>query len=77
MFIKEHIADKLPATVKKERRKTFVFKEALLEAQFETAPDGILVVNPGGKILARNALFGKMWRIPAKILATNNDKTLI
>jgi PAS domain S-box-containing protein len=58
-----------------------IVKEAvwsrLLAAQFETSPDGILVVNPEGKILAHNTLFGKMWLIPKTVLATNDDKELL
>jgi PAS domain S-box-containing protein len=51
--------------------------DMLLAAQFETSPDGILVVNPKGKILAHNTLFGKMWQIPKTVLATKDDRKLL
>ncbi len=51
--------------------------DALLAAQFETSPDGILVVSSEGKILAHNTLFGKMWLIPKAVLSTNNDKKFL
>jgi len=61
----------------KKTRGAKTFNDALLEAQFETSPDGILVVDQKGEVLARNGLFGKMWMIPKKILSTNDDKQML
>jgi len=61
----------------KKERGAKTLNDALLEAQFETSPDGILVVDQKGRALAHNALFGKMWTIPKKILSTDDDKKML
>lgn len=48
-------------------------RTALLEAQQRASPDGILVVDPAGRILSYNPRFAKMWGIPAEALATGLD----
>ena len=50
---------------------------ALLASQFETTLDGILAVGPKGEILAKNRQFGRLWRIPKKLLSTGKDSKLL
>ena len=51
--------------------------ETLLKATLESTADGILVVNETGQVVATNARFGEMWRIPEQILNTNDDEKLL
>jgi len=50
---------------------------ALTEATLESIHNGILVVSNQGKIFKTNAKFGEMWCIPAEIIATGDDQTLL
>ena len=47
---------------------------SLLEATLEATDDGILVVDPSGKITRFNRKFAQMWRIPESILRTRDDE---
>ena len=49
----------------------------MLEEVVEYINNGILVVNEHGKVIKSNAKFAEMWRIPADILATGDDKRLL
>lgn len=49
---------------RREAEKQVYFQKALLEAQSESAIDGILVVSQEGKILYANQKFFEQWRIP-------------
>jgi len=51
--------------------------ETLLKATLESTADGILVVNDMGQVVATNARFGEMWRLPEQILKTNDDEKLL
>ena len=50
---------------------------SLLGATLESTADGILVVDPGGHITSFNARFAEMWRLPAPILASGDDRAAI
>jgi len=54
----------LDITELKRFEKELSFKDVLLEAQFETSIDGILVVDRKGEITLSNKRFGEMWNIP-------------
>ncbi|MEK7263615.1 MAG: PAS domain S-box protein, partial [Bacteroidota bacterium] len=47
---------------------------SLLSSTLESSTDGILVVNPEGKITIYNKKFAEMWRIPEPILSSHNDE---
>ncbi len=54
-----------------------VIKHALLEAVSETSIDGILVVDPEGKILLSNGRFAQMWSLPSDALESGDDDVLL
>jgi diguanylate cyclase (GGDEF)-like protein/PAS domain S-box-containing protein len=50
---------------------------SLLQSTFESTTDGILVIDPSGRILSSNQRFAQMWRIPAGVLeASDNAQAL-
>jgi len=49
----------------------------LLESTLESTADGILVIGDGGRILTYNQRFVEMWRIPAELLESADDRGLI
>jgi len=52
-------------------------REELLTAIFESAAEGLLVVDDLGQVTQSNAQFAKMWRIPDDLMRTRDDKKLI
>lgn len=50
---------------------------ALLEAQLDAAPDGVLVVAPDGKLLLHNRRFVEIWGMPPDLLAAGEDGALL
>ena len=61
----------------KDRTAELSYHSALLAAQHESSPDGVLVVDAEGRILTRNRRFGEMWGIPADILASGSDEQAV
>ncbi|MDO9373093.1 MAG: PAS domain-containing protein [Ferruginibacter sp.] len=53
------------------------FRNALLEAVNEATPDGILIVDVEGKVLLKNKRFIETWKIPASVVANNEEGGLI
>ncbi|MFQ6053669.1 MAG: PAS domain-containing protein, partial [Candidatus Bathyarchaeia archaeon] len=64
-------------TDRKRVEEELLFKNTLLEAQYETSPDGILVLNQEGKAILFNKRFGDMWGIPQGVLNTRSSIRLI
>jgi diguanylate cyclase (GGDEF)-like protein/PAS domain S-box-containing protein len=60
-------------TERKQIEETLLFKTALLEAQAETAIDGILAVDESDHIILANRQFGLIFEIPDELLLTRND----
>ena len=60
-------------TERKKSEKEISFKNAILDGQYETSPDGIWVVGSNGKIISSNKNFSKMWGIPKKLIKTKDD----
>lgn len=50
---------------------------ALLKAQQDSAPDGILAVNEAMQIIGFNQRFIVMWRLPPQVMAHHDDRLLI
>lgn len=60
-------------TVRKQAEENLMYRTALLEAQNEATPDGILIVDARGKMLSYNRRFAKMWKIPRSIMKASDD----
>jgi len=50
---------------------------SLHEATLKSTADGLLVVDPGGRVLSFNPRFLDMWRIPAAAAASGRDADLL
>lgn len=64
-------------THRKRAEEDLRFKTALLEAQSETAIDGILAVDGSDRIILANRRFARMFTIPDALLSSREDKLLI
>jgi PAS domain S-box-containing protein len=64
-------------TEQKRTESAILFKNALLEGQYETSMEGILVVGPDGKTVSYNSMFSKIWGIPRSLLMTKDDNKMI
>jgi PAS domain S-box-containing protein len=49
---------------------------SLLQSTLESTADGILLVDPNGKIVTFNMRFAQMWRIPQEVLDRGDDTAL-
>ena len=46
---------------------------SLLQSTFESTTDGILVMDPSGRIVSSNQRLAQMWRIPPEVLEARDD----
>jgi signal transduction histidine kinase len=71
------VGTSIDITETKAAERNLLYKNTLLKSQTEAAIDGILVVDPVGRILSYNRRFVEMWGIPAEIIATGSDEAAI
>ncbi len=64
-------------TERKRAEEALRFSNVILSTQQETTHDGILVVDPEGKIISYNQRFTDMWGIPSYVLETQSDELAI
>jgi diguanylate cyclase (GGDEF)-like protein len=50
---------------------------SMLKATFDATADGILVLDPDGKFVTSNRLFGEMWNIPADLLEAGQEHNAV
>jgi diguanylate cyclase (GGDEF)-like protein/PAS domain S-box-containing protein len=50
---------------------------SMLKATFDATADGILVLDPDGKFVTANRLFGEMWSIPGDLLEAGQEQQAI
>lgn len=53
------------------------YRSALLEAQNEATPDGILVVDTQGKMLFHNKRFVEIWKTPKRVMKDKDDNAAL
>lgn len=53
------------------------YQAALLVALQEASPDGVLVVDEAGRIVARNRRFLEIWGIPERVVADGSDASAL
>jgi PAS domain S-box-containing protein len=53
------------------------FRNALFEAQNETTPDGVLIVDAKGKMLLHNKRFAEIWNMPQHIIDNKDDEAAL
>ncbi|HEY0059336.1 MAG TPA: PAS domain-containing protein, partial [Flavisolibacter sp.] len=53
------------------------FRNAVLEAQNEATPDGILIVDAKGKTILHNRRYAEIWNMPPEIVAGKNDEAAL
>ena len=60
-------------TQEKRDKEKLAYRTALLEAQNEAIPDGILTVDTKGKLISYNNHFISIWNIPKQIIDDKDD----
>ena len=72
-----HVAFTRDMTEHKRAEQALASSLSLLKATLESTADGLLVVDRDGQIVQFNQKFTGMWKIPADILATQDDRRTI
>jgi diguanylate cyclase (GGDEF)-like protein/PAS domain S-box-containing protein len=75
--ITHFVAIKQDITERKGSERELLFKTVLLEAQAETALDGILAVDEANRIVLSNQQFAAMWKIPPELIRAGDDTKLL
>ncbi len=70
------IAIKQNITERKRAEEELRFKTTLLETEAETTIDGILVVDPSGRLLQANGRFAEMFNIPPELMSRGTGEPL-
>lgn len=73
----EELTTVVDITERKLAEKATVQTLGLLRATLESTADGILTIGSERQIICYNEIFVKMWRIPDKVLAANDDELAI
>jgi PAS domain S-box-containing protein len=65
------------ARLRRQVERDLAFNAVVLEAEHEASPDGILVVDQDAHVVSFNRRFMEMWRIPADLAASREDRYLL
>ncbi|MGE5347567.1 MAG: EAL domain-containing protein [Acidithiobacillales bacterium] len=72
------VARHVESTVRRRRAEAALKRSvSLLESTLESTADGILVVDPKGRVASFNRRFAEMWRLPDKLLGSRDDDALL
>lgn len=64
-------------TEQKAREKAIAFQNSLLRIQQEATPDGLLVVDAGGRVRSCNARFRELWQVPERLVEQGEAEALL
>jgi len=64
-------------TERKRAEEALTIKTVMLEAQAQTCPDGICVIDAANHLTPSNSRFGEMWEIPEPILKKHDNQELL
>ncbi|MEO7768253.1 MAG: PAS domain S-box protein, partial [Ferruginibacter sp.] len=64
-------------TERKKMEEMLKYRKALLEAQNETIPDALLIVDTKGKMLSYNQNFVTLWKMPDDIIKLQDDSAAL
>lgn len=64
-------------TERKKADESLKYRKALLEAQNEAIPDGILIVDGEGNMISFNKKFAQIWEMPDEIIAHKDDNAAL
>jgi PAS domain S-box-containing protein len=67
----------LSEALRRQSDRDVTFMLAVLQAEHEASPDGILVVDEGGHIVSFNRRFIEMWDVPADLIAVRGDSAVL
>ncbi len=62
---------------RKRAERERAFNAAVMSAIQQTSPDGILLVDTNGQVVARNQRFLDLWAIPPALAASKSDEPLL
>jgi PAS domain S-box-containing protein len=71
------IAVVVDVTSRNQAQRELASTTAILAAEHESSPDGILVVDPIGRIISVNRRFNEMFDVPAELLASHDVSPLL
>lgn len=63
-------------TARRQAEEQASFQNAILGAQYDVSPDGILVVGADDRVLSYNRRFLEMWHVPQDAVATGSTEAL-
>ena len=72
-----HLIDVTGIYEEKITKEQLRYRQALLEAQNETIPDGILIVDTKGGMISCNKHFKEIWDMPQDIIDEMNDQAAL
>ncbi|MFP5275180.1 PAS domain-containing sensor histidine kinase [Coleofasciculus sp.] len=64
-------------TSRKQAQEELQISHALLKAQQEADPDGVIVIAPNGRIISHNSRFCQMWQIPHESVKSSDKEKLL
>ncbi len=67
----------LNITERKTAQARVLRSESLLRGMLNAIDEGILMVNPDGKILSVNRRFQELWQVPAELVQSGKDELLL
>jgi two-component system, sporulation sensor kinase E len=64
-------------TERKRAEEKLAFQSALLEAEAETSPDGIMLVDDNGRATPLNQHLAEVWRMPQEVLDLRDGEAVL